>query len=135
MGELQIKSILAGLFFAVWPILMNRSGLKGDLASLIFVISSMLPVLPFALYSLRGAPLPNYWYVGVIGGISAGVGVLLLNSVLPKAMPQNVGALATLMLITQIFVFATYTVYMDGGITFRKGLGFLGAVIVAILLG
>lgn len=134
MREPHIKVMLAGLFFAMWPLFMNRSGLNPSVASAVFIISSFVVVLPFALYGMVGMDWNVRWQFGVIAGVFGAVGVIFFNSVLSKVTPKDVGALFTLLLVTQIVVAAAYQTYMSGGLTVPKAIGFIGAIMVAILL-
>lgn len=38
MNELQLRAVIAGVLFAVWPLVMNRSGVSGNLASGAFAL-------------------------------------------------------------------------------------------------
>lgn len=134
MGELHIKAMLAGLIFAMWPLLMNRSGLNPNVASAIFAASSFIIVLPLALYSLTDTDWNTRWYFGVAAGVFGALGLLVFNGILSKSTPKDIGALFALVLVTQIVVAAAYQVYMSGGLTLSKAIGFVGAIIVAILL-
>ncbi len=53
MGELQFKAIVAGVFFGIWPLLMNKSGLSGNVSSAVFGLGVLMIVAPFAFYELR----------------------------------------------------------------------------------
>lgn len=134
MGELHIKAILAGMFFVMWPLLMNRSGLNPGAASGVLAFFSLVVILPFALYDVRGMIWPPLWYLGAVGGVCAALGTLVFSGVLSKVSKQDVGSFFVLVLVTQIVVGAAYQTYVSGGLTISKAIGFIGAIIVAILL-
>lgn len=130
--ELQIKALLAGVFFGIWPLLMNRSGLPGSVSSAVFSGVVFLFVVPFAL---KGgvATLDANWVMAIGAGVVAAVGVLQFNGMLAKAIPQNVGTLFVLMIVVQVAIPAIYQVVMTG-LTVTKAAGFLAAIVAAILL-
>lgn len=54
MNELHVRAFLAGVFFGLWPLFMNRSGLTGNISAAVFTVGVFVIVSPFALYELRG---------------------------------------------------------------------------------
>src|SRR3989344_923669 len=99
MTELQIRAVLAGVFFGMWPLLMNRSGLTGNISAAVFSLGTFIVVLPFALRELGGSSTTAAWTMAVGACISGGVGLLLFTGVLAKATPQTVGPLFILMMV------------------------------------
>ncbi|OGU30376.1 MAG: hypothetical protein A2057_11975 [Ignavibacteria bacterium GWA2_35_9] len=70
MESLEIKSIVAGILFGIWPLFLNRSGLTGNLGTFVFATIVLLCVFPFAASSLRdiwkftmdmGSRCWNFW--------------------------------------------------------------------------
>jgi len=47
MMEFVIKAGLAGVFFGIWPLVMQRSGMQGSSSSMIFAGVAFLAVAPF----------------------------------------------------------------------------------------
>lgn len=134
MSTLWARAIIAGIFFGIWPLLMNRSGLNGSVASFAFAFTVLICVFPFAL-SNPSVNVSSYNLVFAIGaGILGAAGLLLFNGVLAKANLQNVGLLFVIMLIAQTVVPAVYQSIMTGGISFQKILGFILATISIVLL-
>jgi hypothetical protein len=131
--NLQMKAMVAGLFFGVWPLLMNRSGLSGSVSSAAFAGICFLGVLPFALKN----GIPNLtganWGMILAAGLLGALGVLQFNGMLAKATDQNVGMLFVVMIVVQTSIPALYHVAMTG-LTPRQALGFLAAFVAAILL-
>ncbi len=132
MDNLYVKAVLAGLLFGIWPLLINKSGLNGNIAS--FIISSivLLGVFPFAIGSMGNISNTN-WLILIGAGILGAMGMLLFNGMLTKTTPQSVSSLFVLMLVVQIIPPAVYQVTI-GGMTAMKGFGFVFAMIAAILL-
>lgn len=133
MNDLYLKAILAGLFFGVWPLLMNRSGLRGNVASAALCLVALIVIMPFALKSIDGFPAAN-WLVVVGAGLFCGIGFLFFNGMLAKATPEKVGILFIIMLVAQMATPAIYQVIKDGGLTISKGLGFAAAIATVLLL-
>ena len=98
MESLEIKSVIAGILFGIWPLFMNRSGLSGNLGTFVFAAVVLLCVFPFAVSSLQNIGTAH-WMWAIAAGIFGSLGLLAFNSVLSKATPQNVGILIVLMII------------------------------------
>jgi VIT1/CCC1 family predicted Fe2+/Mn2+ transporter len=134
MNELQTKAILAGLFFGIWPLFMNRSGLSGNVSSVIFSAAVLIGVLPFALYS-SGLSIPTAnWTMVTFAGIFGALGLISFNGMLANASLQNVGILFILTLVTQTTVAASYQVLMSGHLPIDKACGYVAAIAAAYLL-
>jgi hypothetical protein len=133
LESLEIKSVIAGILFGLWPLLMNRSGLSGNLITFVFAAVVLLCVLPFAASSLHDIGNAHWvWAVG--GGILGAIGLIAFNTVLSKATPQTVGTFFVLMIIVQTAIPAVYQGIMNGGLPFTKIAGFVFAGIAAFLL-
>jgi len=133
MDSLSIKAVLTGILFGAWPLLMNRSGLGGNISSLVLVIVMLLVILPFSIGDFGEIFNANLMFA-VGAAVLGAAGILLLNGILFKASPQNLGPLLVLVFVAQIVVSSIYHVVVTGGITVTKGIGFALAVITAILL-
>ncbi len=133
MNTLQISSIAAGVFFGLWPLLLNKSGLSGNLSSVVYVGIVFLCVLPFVFLQQSTVTNANWW-MAIGAGVAGAAGVLLFNGVLAKSTPLNVGTLFVLMLVVQTAVPAIYSLIVNGGISVTKALGFGFAAIAAVLL-
>jgi hypothetical protein len=133
MNEQSLKSIIAGVFFGIWPLLLNRSGLNGNIATLVYVFVVLVCVIPFSLTRLVEISSAHWIYV-VGAGIFGAIGLLLFNDVVAKATVKNIGLLFVLMLIAQTVVPAAYQSFVSDGISFQRLLGYLFAIISAILL-
>ncbi|NTU67031.1 MAG: hypothetical protein HGB08_03870 [Candidatus Moranbacteria bacterium] len=134
MDNLQVKAILAGMFFGIWPLFMNRSGLTGNVSSVMFCMAVLIGVSPFAIYS-NGLSIPTAnWTMVALAGFFGAIGLLSFNSMLSNATPQNVGTLFVFMIVVQIVVPALYQTIMDGNISIRKIGGYTAAITAAFLL-
>ena len=52
MNQINVaSSVLAGIMFGIWPIMMNKSGLNGNMATFVLTVIVLLVVTPFALKS------------------------------------------------------------------------------------
>lgn len=128
------KALLAGLFFGVWPLLMNRSGLGGNLSSLAFASIVTLCVAPFALKNVGDISGVSWAFV-VGAGVMAAIGVLFFNGMLANATPQNVSTLFVVMIVAQAVVPAVYGIIMNGGkVSMIRLAGFTLAIAASVLL-
>ena len=133
MQSLQTKALLAGLFFGLWPLCMNRSGLSGNVSSMAFSGLVFLIVAPFAIGELKSVTNVNYGMV-ILAGIFGAIGVMCFNGMLAKATVQSVGTLFVLMIAVQTAVPAIYQAIMNGNVSFSRGLGFVLTAAAAWLL-
>lgn len=134
MSELHLRAVLAGVFFGIWPLLMNRSGLTGNVSSAVFALGALIVVSPFALYEFSGATISVVWTMVVGACIFGGLGLLAFNGMLSKATPETVGSLFVVMIVVQVATPALYQVINGGGLTVSKAIGFAAAILAAFLL-
>lgn len=133
MNKLQIQAALAGVFFGLWPLFMNRSKLEGNVSSAIFSLLVFIFVLPFALGRLKTLPEAD-WTMVVLAGIFGAIGVMCFNGMLSKASTSDVSMLFVIMILVQTAVTSAYYVIMNQGIHIYKMLGFVLAMVAAVLL-
>jgi len=133
MDSLQIKAIIAGMFFGAWPLLMNRSNLNASVSAVVFSVVVLAIVFPFSINSWSNLTNIN-WTMAVLAGVAGAVGLLLFNGMLSKATVDSVGTLFVLSLVAQITVSSIYKVLMSGDISLGKGVGFVLAALSAVLL-
>ena len=134
MNNLRIMAILAGLLFGIWPLLMNRSGLSGNLSALIFSIICTVCLLPVAFNHIGSFPVRANWALIIAAGIIGALGLFFFNGMLAKTTPEKVGSLIIIAIVAQTSVPAIYSVIMNGGLTFSKGMGFIAAIVAIFLL-
>ena len=133
MDSLQVKALLAGLFFGLWPLLMNKSGLSGNVSAMAFSGLVLVFVTPFAIGDI-GHMTNIRWMMVVGAGLFGAVGVMFFNGMLARATPQSVSTLFVLMIVVQTAVPAIYQAIINGGVSLTKGIGFALAAIAAVLL-
>lgn len=134
MSNPQVKAILAGLFFGLWPLFMNRSGLAGTVSSFTFAFIAMVVVMPFALHTTGFAIPAANWLMVACGGIFGALGLLSFSGMLADVPPEKVGSFFVAMIIVQIMIPATYQVIMTQELPLAKAAGFALAIIAAFLL-
>ncbi len=132
MQELIVKSVLTGICWGIWPLIMNKSGLGGNASSLFFIGIMLVVVYPFTIGNIGNTAGVNWWFV-VIASILGGVGTLLFNGMLAKSTAANVGLLIVITFVLEIAISAVYKAYIDG-LTLKQGIGFVCAIASAILL-
>jgi len=136
MNDLVLKSVMAGLMFGIWPLLMQRSGLSGNVSSAIFAGVAFLIVVPFAIHSgvigaIKLAPLPM---LGLVAGIFGGIGLLFLNGMLAKVSVEQVGIMFVIMILVQLMVPVLYQFAITGDYSVQKIVGVIAAFVAVILL-
>lgn len=134
MNDLQIRAVLAGFFFGIWPLLLNRSRLSGDVSSAVFTFFALITVLPLALRGMSHSLANANWGMAISAGFFAGLALLAFNGMLAKAPHENVGALVILMIVVQIAVPALYQVVITRRLTGPSSIGFAAAVAAAYFL-
>lgn len=135
MNEITLRATVAGLFFGVWPLLMNRSGLSGATSSAVFSGMTFVIVLPFALKEANTSNLAMViWRFAFLAGVAGAIGVLAFNGGLSKVTPQTVGMYFVMMMCVQIALPAVYHVVMTGEVSASKVLGFVLALTAGYLL-
>jgi hypothetical protein len=135
MDNLFLRTIVAGLFFALWPICMNRSGLSATSAVLAVVTGVAVIVVPFVLYKGIGPVPQGMQWLAVAGAcVTCAVGFLCWGSVLTAATPASLGPYFLSLVLAQIGTSALYQVITSGGLTPAKAAGFVAAGAAAYLL-
>ena len=134
MSDLQIKAVLAGLAFAIWPLVISKSGFNGYVAAALYTFVGLLVILPFALGNLNGPMSTTGLAFAVVAGLIGAGGVIALNSMLSKSTPQNIGTLLITMFMVQLAVPAVYQMIKGGQMTVARGVGLVAAFAAAILL-
>jgi drug/metabolite transporter (DMT)-like permease len=133
MENLQVKAMLAGLFFGIWPLLMNRSNLNGGMSSMAFSGLVFLFIAPFALKNI-GDLSQVKWGMVILAGVAGAIGVLNFNGMLAKANMNNVGTLFITMIAVQIALPAIVQIVADRKVALYKGLGVGCAILAAYFL-
>ena len=133
MNEAVLRMITAGVLFGMWPLIMNKSGLSGNTSTVLFTAVILVIVVPVGMYTgftLSGSK----WWFAVIAACAGALGLLIFNTGLSKAAPEEVGKLFVILTVVQVAIPACYHVYLSGELTLKTGIGFAAAVLAAILL-
>lgn len=130
---LKFFSIVAGVSFGAWPLVMNKSPLPWGTSSVIFTTTILICMIPFAISNPGNLARINIW-IPIIAGLISAVGIACFNGMLVKATSQNLGSLFVIMIVTQTTFPVMYDIIMKGGLGMKKGLGFILAFAACILL-
>ncbi len=126
--------LVAGLFFGIWPLIMNRSGLGGVQSAIIFSTCAAVIIIAFGGmtqgFNFTGAKFSYVFIASCFGG----AGLIFLSIGLAHTSPKQVSKLFLIMVIAQIVVPATYHAFVNGGLDVRTGLGITTALVTAFLL-
>lgn len=134
MNNLYLRTVLAGIFFAFWPLCLNRSGLSGHMSSACFSLATLLCVMPFALQS-NGLAIPSAdWKMVVFAGIFSALGLLSFSDVLARVSPRNLGTFFVIMNLVQFAVVATSQAITTGSLPPQRLAGYAFAAIATYLL-
>lgn len=133
MQKLIMSSIFVGIFWGIWPLLMNKSGLSGNISSLAFVVIMLVCIIPFNISNFGKVPVGVNWILVIIAGIFGAVGTLIFNKMLHEASVKNVGLLIVIEILVALVISAIYQV-CNNGVTLKQGVGFIFATIAAMLL-
>lgn len=134
MNDLWFKTLLSGVLFGIWPLLMNKSKLNGSVSAAVFCGVAFLTVLPFAIKGLGGTIPEANWRFAILAAVVAGLALLSFNDMLAKATPENLSAFFVVNLLAQIAAPALYQAYVTRGLSFNRGAGFATAALAAYFL-
>lgn len=136
MKDVHFYAIIAGIFFGVWPLLMNRSGLEGFASATIFAGVVFLITVPVAIWSgqIQQVNLSSPLIFGISAGVCGALGVLAFNTMLAKVTVKDVGLVFILMIMIQLSTPVIYHMVQSGDVSPRKIAGVIGAFVVAYLL-
>ncbi len=129
----EIKAMIAGLCFGLWPLFMNQSGLTGKISSAVFAFLVFAIVAPFAFADGMSKIVEANWIMAIAAGIFGAIGILSFNGMLAQTRPQDVGAMFIIMILVQTAVPAVHQMIMNG-VTPSKAVGILLALVAAVLL-
>lgn len=133
MNLLYFKAVLAGVLFGIYPLLLNRSKVSGNIMSATFCLIVCLCVLPFAVSEIKNLRTAN-WGMLLGAGFMSAIAMMAMTSFLSQSKAEHVAILITLMIILQAAVTAAYQIYMNKGVTAEKLFGFVGAAVSIYLL-
>lgn len=137
MDSILVRALIAGALFGAWPLFMSKSGLNGNVGTLVFSVVVLVSVIPFAWHTLATTPgsfAQANWTMTIAAGVFGGIGVLVFNSMLASTTPQNVGTYFVIALLVQTALPAVYSMVMNGGVSPTKVAGFVLAAVAGVLL-
>jgi hypothetical protein len=135
MTELQERAALAGLFFGVWPLFMNRSGLSGNVSTAIMEAIVFLIVLPIGFRSYNSTSfIEADWLMMACAAFFAAMGVLVFNGGLAITNKDTTSTFFVTMIAVQIMVPAVYKVFVTRSVTPEQLIGFTLAMSATYLL-
>lgn len=135
-SALLLMSIATGVFFCVWPLRMNQSGLPGPAAMFVYasvtIVASTLVLLLSggAWEAIRGRAL----WIGVQAGVLNVLGVLAFTTMLSKASPLEAPRQILIAIITQTTLNGVWASYQAGSLEPRFALGFVTALATVWLM-
>ena len=132
MPNIQL-AIMSGVFFGLWPLFMNKSGLGGTVSSFVFMALCLILLTPFAFSGLGGVKDGN-WTMIIVAAILGSLGMICFNTMLSRAKPSEASTLFVVMVCVQVSMPFLYHLYIEKSITLVKGIGFVFAFLAAILL-
>ena len=131
--ELVIRALISGIFFVLWPLFMNQSGLNYISAAFAFILVQLFVLIPVFIKNFN-PHIINIW--SLCAGVCGAVGMLFFTGGLEKIPKESKAVLSTyltLMLLIQVCVIAVHQIVFNG-INLRKILGFVLAGVVVFLL-
>lgn len=136
MREVLLQAVISGIMFGLWPILMQRSGIQNVFVSTavmeVFVLTTLLPL---GIMNFRMSEFMKMdWFFTVSASVAAALGVLTFNDGLAKTTVSTVSTYFVFMMVVQVIVPASYHLFINGGFTSSKLLGFAFAGLAAYFL-
>ncbi|MDO8471108.1 MAG: hypothetical protein Q7S49_00660 [bacterium] len=130
------QAMQSGLFFGAYALLLNYSGVGGNLRSAVWCLIALVGVAPFAFASGLGPLVSANWFALGGAGILGAAALLQMNGFFAGAPTKEVGTLLfVVMNVTQISTTAIYFLWVSNwSITLDKAIGLAGAPVIIWLL-
>lgn len=128
-----LKALLAGIFFGIYPLFMNKSGLHGSATAFAFGIGLFLLAAPFAFMSSSNAA-DIKWPLVIFFVILACTGVLMYTSAIASVDKKDVSTLIMLLVISQTVVATGMYAMLNSSLSPMKFTGFILAGVAAVML-
>ncbi|MDB5259041.1 MAG: hypothetical protein JWO73_249 [Candidatus Taylorbacteria bacterium] len=133
MNQLQKLSVIAGIFFGIYPMLLSQGKASPFLSATMFTFVVWAFVSMFGANELREMGKTN-WKMIVGAGVASGIGMLCFCGVLSKASKSEVAKLIVLMTIVQIVTTAIWKSIESKSMSLRECLGYATAAVTVALL-
>jgi hypothetical protein len=129
-----LMTVLAGICFAIWPMVLQTSKLKGGLASVIFSFIVGAMIIPVVMFQGGFVVAGTLWSRVVIACVFGAAGLALFNTAMAQVKPLQAATLIVIVNVTQAAAIAAYSVYSNSAITSTQMIGFLFAGVAVYLL-
>ncbi|HEU5115001.1 MAG TPA: hypothetical protein VFT82_04525 [Candidatus Paceibacterota bacterium] len=127
--------IIAGACAGSWPLIMQKSGLSGAPAAIVYSVCSLaVALILFAAAKGSAGTAPINWWVALAAGLLAAAALVLLSFVIGKTSPGQLSLLYIVMILVQVAVPAIFFAFTNGKITLQQVLGLMAALLAAFLL-
>lgn len=129
-------TLVAGLLFGTWPLLMQKSGLSGHLSSAVFALVAFLIILVPTFLKGKIAEQVEVadLKIAILAGVLGGLGLLAFNTMMTKVPMTSIGTYIVVMIVAQTIVPVIYQMVVSGDFSLRKIAGALIAITGVILL-
>lgn len=132
--KLTLFAVLSGMFFAIWPLFMSRSGLSSYLAAAVFGACSLIVVTPFAMHDGVSTLQQAKWLPIFLAGLTGAAGMLIYTNILTTADLKDLGSLIIISTLSQMMIGALYESWQSGDISYQKLIGYVLAITSVFLL-
>ncbi len=135
MIDLLTYSAISGVLFGLWPLFMQRSGIKNvDVSTVVMEMIVLAVLLPFGLRNVSTFDWTQMsWVYTILASVSAAFGVLIFNTGLSKSSDVTLSTYFVVMIVIQTSVPAVYEVFKNG-MSVSKFIGFMLAGLAAYFL-
>lgn len=136
LRNVYVEVILAGIAAGAWPLVMQRSGLIGAPVALLCGLIALIAatILIMASGGMQGQSQPIIWWIALGAGLLSALPFLLLGDVIGRTSATSLSTLYVLLLLVQISIPAIFYIVINHGVTLKQGIGFLLAIVAALLL-
>ena len=138
LRNVYVEVIIAGIAAGAWPLVMQKSGLIGAPIAVVYSLVSLIAAV--CLLVATGGIQINVqsntvqWGIALGAGLLAALSLLFLSDVVGRTSPTNLSTLYVLLLIAQISVPAIFYAVINHGVNLKQGIGFIAAIVAALLL-
>lgn len=133
MDKYQLRAVLAGILFGLYPLLLNRSNLPGNITGMMFSFLVAIFILPFGVSEVPKLAHAN-WVMLISAGMLSAIAMMCMTNFLTNNSKEKIGLLIILMIVTQASVTAIFQMMMDRGVSITRLFGFIFAVLAVYLL-
>ena len=112
-----VYTILTGIFWGAWPIIMGKSGVSGFVSATIFAGTALVMVVVPGLITgqLQKTEMNILLFVAILAGLIGGAGLICFTTMLSKASgAAQIATMIMIMLMFQIAIPAIYKMVSSG---------------------